>query len=91
MTNYSKKRKPRKIMKRLITITALILLTVLTTFSQTVDLKKGLVAYYPFSGNANDESKNGNHGTVKGATLTTDRNEKTNGAYSFDGKNDPLN
>jgi concanavalin A-like lectin/glucanase superfamily protein/caspase domain-containing protein len=75
-------------MKRLITITALILLTVLTTFSQTVDLKKGLVAYYPFSGNANDESKNGNHGTVKGATLTTDRNEKTNGAYSFDGKND---
>ena len=24
----------------------------------------GLIAYYPFNGNANDESGNGNHGTV---------------------------
>jgi len=28
------------------------------------DLGNGLVAYYPFNGNANDESGNGNHGTV---------------------------
>jgi len=33
----------------------------------------GFVAYYPFNGNANDESGNGNNGTVNGATLTTDR------------------
>ncbi|MCK4447097.1 MAG: hypothetical protein KAW56_08445 [Candidatus Marinimicrobia bacterium] len=33
----------------------------------------GLIAYYPFNGNANDESVNGNDGTVVGATLTTDR------------------
>ena len=45
----------------------------------------GLVAYYPFNGNANDESGNNNHGTVYGATLTTDRNANTDKAYSFDG------
>ncbi len=45
----------------------------------------GLVAWYPFNGNANDESGNGNHGTVNGATLTTDRNGNANSAYSFDG------
>ena len=48
-------------------------------------LSDGLVAYYPFNGNANDESGNGNNGTVNGATLTTDRFGKVNSAYSFDG------
>jgi hypothetical protein len=48
----------------------------------------GLVAYYPFSGNANDGSGNGNHGTANGATLTTDRFGNTNSAYSFDGVDD---
>ena len=33
----------------------------------------GLVGWWPFNGNANDESGNGNNGTVNGATLTTDR------------------
>ncbi len=47
----------------------------------------GLVAWYPFNGNANDESGNGNNGTVNGATLTTDRFEKTNSAYYFSGAN----
>ena len=50
----------------------------------------GLVAYYPFNGNANDESGNGNNGTVNGATLTTDRKGNVNKAYSFDG-NDNIN
>ncbi|MEI6820595.1 MAG: FISUMP domain-containing protein [Bacteroidota bacterium] len=45
----------------------------------------GLVANYPFNGNANDESNNGNNGTVNGATLTTDRFGKPNSAYSFNG------
>ena len=45
----------------------------------------GLVGYWPFNGNANDESGKGNHGTVNGATLTSDRNGKANSAYSFDG------
>lgn len=50
----------------------------------------GLVAYYPFNGNANDESGNGNDGTVDGATLTTDRDGNTNSAYNFDGINDNI-
>ena len=50
--------------------------------------KLGLVAYYPFNGNARDESGNRNDGEVKGATLTTDRHGKPSSAYSFDGKDD---
>ena len=47
--------------------------------------KNGLVGYWPFNGNTNDESGNGNNGTVNGATLATDRYGKANSAYSFDG------
>ena len=50
------------------------------------DLGWGLVAYYPFNGNANDMSGNGNNGTVDGATLTADRHGKANSAYYFDGQ-----
>ena len=53
--------------------------------SKESDLNKGLVAYYPFNGNANDESGNGNDGTVNGATLTLDRNGEVGSAYNFDG------
>ncbi len=48
-------------------------------------VKNGLVACYPFNGNPNDESGNGNNGTVYGATLTADRFGNPNSAYSFDG------
>jgi len=48
-------------------------------------LTNGLVAYYPFNGNANDASGNGNNGTVYGATLTNDRFGLPNSAYAFDG------
>jgi hypothetical protein len=44
-----------------------------------------LVAYYPFNGNANDESGNENNAAVVGATLTTDRLGNMNQAYSFNG------
>lgn len=44
-----------------------------------------IVADYPFSGNANDESGNDLHGTPKGAILTADRNNKSNSAYYFNG------
>jgi hypothetical protein len=47
----------------------------------------GLVAYYPFNGNANDVSGNANNGTNNGATLTTDRFGNANSAYSFNGIN----
>ena len=46
------------------------------------------MAYYPFNGNANDESGNGNDGTVYGATLTSDRFGNPDSAYSFDGIDD---
>jgi hypothetical protein len=49
------------------------------------DLNDGLVAYYPFNGNANDESGNGNHGTVHGATLAEDRFGNIDSAFHFDG------
>jgi len=52
------------------------------------DLSQGLVAYYPFNGNANDESSNGNHGNVNGTILTTDRFGTLNSAYFFDGVDD---
>ena len=48
----------------------------------------GLVGWWPFNGNANDESGNNNNGTVNGATLTSDRFGNANKAYSFDGVND---
>jgi hypothetical protein len=45
----------------------------------------GLVAYYPFTGNAFDESLKGNNGIINGATLAADKSGKANNAYSFDG------
>ncbi len=47
----------------------------------------GLIAYYPFNGNANDESGNQNHATINGATLTADKDDNLNSAYSFNGLN----
>lgn len=55
------------------------------------DLTSGLVAYYPFNGNANDESGNNHNGTVLGATPTTDRHDSINSAYEFDGIDDYIN
>jgi hypothetical protein len=46
-------------------------------------LTQGLVGYWPFCGNANDDSGNGFNGTVSGATLTTDRFGNSNSAYNF--------
>lgn len=52
------------------------------------DLTDGLIAYYPFNGNPNDETGNGHDGTVYGATLTIDRFGNANSAYKFDGTDD---
>jgi hypothetical protein len=48
-------------------------------------LNNDLLAYYPFNGNANDETGNGNNGTNNGATLTPDRFGNLNSAYNFPG------
>lgn len=66
----------------------LILLFSVTTIMAQVNLKNGLVACYPFNANANDQSGNNNNGTINGASLTSDRFGKPNGAYSFNGTSD---
>ncbi len=55
-----------------------------TTIQQTGEM----VAFYPFNGNANDESGYNNNGTVSGAVLTADRWGQPSSAYLFDGIND---
>ena len=50
-------------------------------------VQNGLVGYYPFNGNANDESGNGNNGTNIGTTLIEDRFGKSNSASNFNGQN----
>ncbi len=81
-------------MKKQLLFVAAVLVSAATTFAQNVPSyvpTNGLVGWWPFNGNANDESGNGNNGTVNGATLTTDRNGKVNSAYSFDGLSNKIN
>ena len=56
----------------------------------SLDLTNGLVAYYPFNGNAQDESGNNHHGSVVGPMLAADRFGATGHAYLFDGVNDHI-
>jgi alpha-tubulin suppressor-like RCC1 family protein/Leucine-rich repeat (LRR) protein len=58
-----------------------------TSLIPTYIPSNGLIAYYPFTGNANDASGNGYNGTVTGAVLITDKEGNPNSAYSFDGVN----
>jgi hypothetical protein len=50
-----------------------------------INLQNGLIAYYPFDGNANEVIGNSNSGAVFGAILTSDRFGNANSAYFFDG------
>ncbi len=75
-------------MKNLLFLTIILFIS---TFSYAqINLQDSLVAYFPFNGNANDESIHNNNGTVFGATLTTDRFGNSNSAYLFDGVNDEI-
>lgn len=76
-------------MKKIILLLAVgIALTTQTLFAQVPSYvpTNGLVGYWPFNGNANDESGNGNNGTINGATLTTDRFGNNSSAFDFDGQ-----
>ena len=75
-------------MKKLILLFSVLFTTM--SFAQVPSYvpANGLVGWWPFNGNANDESGYGNNGTVNGASLTSDRNGVVNQAYSFDGYND---
>ena len=59
-----------------------LILTLIYSYNIALGQIPGHLAQYNFSGNAND-SKGINHGTVNGATLTTDRFGNANSAYSF--------
>jgi hypothetical protein len=62
-----------------------------TSSAQTVPNyvpSNGLVGWWPFNGNAVDESINTNDGTVNGATLIADRFGSNGKAYIFDGVDD---
>ena len=74
-------------MKKTLLLLTLALVTQLT-FAQNLPSyvpADGLVGYWGFNGNADDQSGNGNNGTVNGATLTTDRFGNVDKAYSFNG------
>jgi len=65
-----------------------------TDFEVIIDIpRNGLVAFYPFKGNANDVSGNNLHGTLGTSAsqipvLTADRFGKAGQAYDFDGVDD---
>jgi len=61
--------------------------TALAVQAQTF-ITNGLVAYYPFNGNASDASGNGNNGIVDGATFTTNRFGQANSALLFNSSNE---
>ena len=76
-------------MKTRILLLSFIALSSISAFAQNVPSyvpSNGLVGWWPFNGNANDESGSGNNGTVNGATLTTDRFNLSNKAYYFGGQ-----
>ena len=62
-------------------------ISVLIHFVAQSQLDKGLIAAFYFSGNANDSISRIN-GTVRGASLATDRFGNAFAAYCFDGVND---
>jgi hypothetical protein len=69
----------------LVTLAVTILLSA-SAAAQTVPSyvpTNGLVGWWPFSGNPNDESGNGFNGTNLNATLTSDRNGNSNTSYDF--------
>lgn len=50
-----------------------------------INLQNGLMAFYPFNGNAGDSSGNGNHGTVNGAIPDNDRFNNQYNSFLFTG------
>jgi hypothetical protein len=74
--------------KHLLTLIVISMITCVSAQIPAYLPANGLVAWYPFNGNANDESGNGNHGIVTGALLTPDRFGNMNAAYEFNGNSD---
>ena len=76
-------------MRYLITVIYFLFLFINNLALGQIPQSSNLIAYYPFSGNANDSSGNGYDGTISGdPQLTTDRFGNSNSAYNFDGNGD---
>jgi gliding motility-associated-like protein len=73
-------------MKKILILVSFLII-VLSTVAQVPDYvpTSNLVGYWPFNGNSNDQSGDGNNATNNGATLTTDRFGNANKAYYFNG------
>ncbi len=73
--------------KRVLTALAVGLCIAANTFAQVPSYvpTNGLVGWWPFNANANDESGNGNNGVITGTTITADRFGNSNSAYTFNG------
>jgi formylglycine-generating enzyme required for sulfatase activity len=82
-----RRRKPKEIWKRPVVIgvsvVGVIGVLVLFISNSPPRIQDGLVAYYPFNGNAQDESGNGHHGTVDDAALGIDRFDSLDKSYGF--------
>lgn len=73
-------------MKKTFTLFAIITTTYFFAQIPSYVPTDGLVAYYPFNGNANDLSGNSLNGTINGSvTPSTDRSDNPNSAYLFAG------
>ncbi|MBM2840661.1 MAG: hypothetical protein HW412_1189 [Bacteroidetes bacterium] len=57
----------------------------ISTLPDATEIVDGLVAHYPFDGNANDVTSHGNNGKLRGVVPTGDRFDIPNSAYLFDG------
>ncbi|MDA8960774.1 hypothetical protein N9F39_01545 [Akkermansiaceae bacterium] len=57
------------------------------SISKAQEINEGLMAYYVFNSNANDESGNGVNGSPTGLERTLDRHYNPNAAYNFNGQN----
>jgi hypothetical protein len=76
--------------KKLTILTAILIAT--SAFAQVPNYvpTNGLVGWWPFNFNANDESGNGNNGTINGALPCQDRFLNPVSAYEFNGSNSSI-
>ncbi len=67
-----------------------ILIFINLTSNAQVNLRNGLVAYYPFDGDALDHSGNNKHLNISGAILSTDTFNSPLSAYAFNGSSSSM-
>jgi len=72
-------------MKKIFTTVLILVVVFIMAGVSMAELTDGLLGYYPFNGNANDESGNGNNADINGPTLISDRHGNANSAYHFNG------